>query len=206
MENLFNNLIEEPHTIKNNYPLFCNHITKSIESLITDLINVKNDENYMQNLQSCVDLLIKAYSEGNKLLIIGNGSNASDAQSLASKLNNINANYPAIALTTNTSLLTSACTDEYDEVFAKQVKGLGMYNDVLFVISNSGDSISAIKAIQVAKSRKMKVIGLLGNRGGKIKKDCDVSIDINLNDFSRIQEMNKITSNLICQLIAVSLH
>lgn len=192
------NLTEELSTVKETYPMFCNYINNSLESLVTDLINIKNDERYMDNLRSCIDLLRTTYNQGNKLLILGN---AADAQLIASRLTKCKRSYPAIALTANTSLLASAFDDiEYDEIFAKQIEGLGMYEDVLMVISETGESISALKAIQVAKKRQMKVIGLLGNYGGRLGRECDVVISFNTKDAVRSQDLSRVTYNLICQL------
>ncbi len=159
-------------------------------------------------ITKAVDLLIGSFNAGGKLLLCGNGGSAADAQHLATELV-IRMNpaikrpaIPAIALTTDSSLLTAGANDiGYDNVFAREVEALGKQGDVLLAISTSGRSESVNLALRMARSRGMKTIGLLGKDGGTTKDLVDVAIIVPSDDTQRIQEGQITVGHILCALI-----
>ena len=142
--------------------------------------------------------------DGGKVMACGNGGSAADAQHFSAELmgrfERERQELAAIALTTDTSILTAVGNDySYDEVFSKQVRGLGKKGDILIGISTSGNSKNVINAIQVAKNKGMFVIGLTGKDGGLMKDLCDVEIRAPFSDYAdRSQEIHiKVIHSLI---------
>jgi D-sedoheptulose 7-phosphate isomerase len=147
----------------------------------------------IQNIENSAKVLVKTLREGNKILICGNGGSAADSQHFAAELigrfEKERESLPAIALTTDTSILTAVGNDYgYDFVFEKQVKGLGHQGDVLVGISTSGNSPNVIRAVESAKKKEMLSIGMLGKDGGKLRDLVDVPIVVPHNVTARIQE------------------
>jgi D-sedoheptulose 7-phosphate isomerase len=139
--------------------------------------------------------LIKSISDGKKIIVCGNGGSAADSQHFAAELigrfEKDRESLPAIALTTDSSILTAVGNDYgYDHVFAKQVKGLGLPGDVLIGISTSGNSPNVILAVEAAKAKKMTTIGLLGKDGGKLKGLVDFPVVVPHDVTARIQEVH----------------
>ena len=150
--------------------------------------------------------IVDALKNKKKLLICGNGGSAADSQHFAAELSGRfmkeRKGLSAIALTTDTSALTAIGNDfGYEDVFARQVEAIGAENDVLFLISTSGNSPNLLKAAKKAKESKIKTIGLLGKGGGKVKDLCDFSVIIQSNDTQGIQEMHIFTIHVISQII-----
>ena len=160
------------------------------------------------NIISISDLIATSFKNGNKLLLCGNGGSAADCQHIAAELI-IRLSHklkrpalPAIALTTDTSLLTAGGNDiGFDNVFARGVEGLGNKGDVLLGISTSGNSVNIIKAIEMAKSKGMKTIAFLGGNGGKIKPMIGESIVIPSSNVQRIQEGHITVAHIICEIV-----
>ena len=133
----------------------------------------------MSTIQEIAERCKIALHSGNKILFCGNGGSAADSQHLAAELigryKKERRSLASIALTTDTSILTAVANDyDYDAIFARQVEGLGRSGDVLIGISTSGNSKNIIYAAEVAKAMGMKVVGLAGISGGKLKDICDV--------------------------------
>jgi D-sedoheptulose 7-phosphate isomerase len=154
-----------------------------------------------------VDVMIGAFNKRKKILLCGNGGSAADAQHIATELvvrmtmPNRRA-LPAIALTTDTSLLTAAGNDiGFENVFARQVEALGNEGDVLIAISTSGKSENVNRAIAQAKKQAMSVIGFLGKDGGASKALVDVPIIIPSNDTQRIQEGHITVAHILCGIV-----
>lgn len=152
------------------------------------------------------EALAKALAAGNKLLVFGNGGSAADAQHLAAELVNRflleRPALPAIALTTDSSVLTSIANDyHFDEVFARQVKGLGQKGDVAMGISTSGRSPNVLKGLAAANSRGMYTIGLTGRQGGEMASICDLVIHSPSDHTPNIQETHIFCLHLICELV-----
>jgi D-sedoheptulose 7-phosphate isomerase len=160
-----------------------------------------------------VDLLAECYRNRKKLLLCGNGGSAADCQHIATELMirlSHNIQRPAlaaIALTTDTSNLTAGGNDiGYDNVFARNVEGLGSEGDVLLAISTSGNSTNVIKAVDMAHTKRMKVIGFLGGSGGKLKDIVDLPIIIPSSNTQRIQEGHITVAHIICELLEDELY
>lgn len=167
----------------------------------------------MNDINSAVDLLINMYKNGHKLLLCGNGGSAADCQHIATELM-IRLNHkiqrpalPAIALTTDTSNMTACGNDiGFENVFARNVEGLGQAGDVLLAISTSGNSSNIVKAVNKAKEQGMKVIGFLGGTGGQLLNIVDIPIKIPSYNTQRIQEGHITVAHIICELLESELY
>lgn len=160
-----------------------------------------------------INLLVESFKNGKKLLICGNGGSAADSQHIAAEFM-IRLSHdlsrpaiPAIALTTDTSNLTAGGNDiGFENVFARNVEGLGNKGDVLIAISTSGNSGNVIKAVEMAHTKEMKVIGFLGGSGGKLKSLVDTAIIIPSQSTQRIQEGHITVAHIICELVERKLY
>jgi len=151
-------------------------------------------------------IIADAISDGNKLLIMGNGGSAADSQHFASELvgkfKKSRKGYPAIALTTDSSIITSVSNDyTFSEIFARQIQSYAGKGDILIGISTSGDSENIIRGVIEGKSLGCKTIGLLGNEGGKLINMVDHSITVRHSDTQRIQEAHIFIIHLLCEII-----
>jgi len=160
-------------------------------------------------IANAADVLVQSLLAGNKILSCGNGGSAADAQHFSSELLNRfemeRPGLPAVALTTDSSAITSIANDyQYNEVFSKQVRALGQADDVLLAISTSGNSASVIHAIDAAHERGMKVVALSGRDGGQIPGhllEGDVEIRVPTQSTARIQEIHLLTIHCLCAQI-----
>ncbi|MEC8157702.1 MAG: D-sedoheptulose 7-phosphate isomerase [Pseudomonadota bacterium] len=151
-------------------------------------------------------LCANALAQGQSIYLCGNGGSAADAQHIAAELIgrfvSDRRSLPAIALTTDTSVLTAIGNDYgYDEVFSRQVEGLCRKGDVLIAISTSGNSTNVLRAVDAAHVVGSSVIGLLGKSGGVLKRRCDVPLIVPSDVTARIQEMHIVIGHLICALV-----
>ncbi|MFJ3055131.1 phosphoheptose isomerase [Herbaspirillum sp. NPDC087042] len=166
-----------------------------------------------QPIEQAIELMFNALSNGNKILACGNGGSAADSQHFAAELvgrfERERLPLPALALTTDTSILTAVGNDySYQEIFSKQVQAFGQAGDVLLAFSTSGNSGNILAAIEVAHERDMRVVALTGKGGGKIGKvlnDADVHICVPHDRTARIQEVHLVTLHCICDGIDVAL-
>ncbi len=157
-------------------------------------------------IQSLVESIIAAYKTGGKVVLFGNGGSAADAQHLACELVGQfrlkRQAFPAIALTTNTSTLTAVANDYgYEMVFSRQIEALVNENDVVVGISTSGNSQNVVKAIETAKIKKAKTIGLTGGNGGKLAEMADLVLIVPSDDTPRIQEAHLTIGHIVCELV-----
>lgn len=155
-------------------------------------------------------LVAHALAVGGKVLLCGNGGSAADAQHIAGELVGRflreRRPLPALALNANTSVLTALGNDYgFEEVFARQVAALGRPGDVLVAISTSGNSSNVLRAAAVAREMGLKVIGLTGAGGGKLRELCDLCLCVPSTSTPRIQEMHILIGHIICQLVEESL-
>lgn len=153
-----------------------------------------------------VDAITGALKAGNKILIFGNGGSAADAQHIAAEFVNRfiieRPPLPAIALSTDTSVITSIGNDyDFSEIFSKQIRAIGQAGDVAWGISTSGKSPNVIKALEVAKKMGLITIGLTGRDGGDIARMVDHSLDVSSNSTPRIQEVHITVSHVICEMV-----
>jgi len=164
---------------------------------------------FKQNLQLIIqsaELVADTFKAGNKLLICGNGGSAADAQHLAAEFVNRfmieRPPLPAVALSTDTSIITSIGNDyTFDQIFSKQIKAIGKDGDVLMAISTSGDSKNVILAVKVARDMGIKTIGLTGKGGGKMAKMVDILLNVDSDVTARIQEVHITAGHIICELV-----
>lgn len=157
-------------------------------------------------IEKMAEICAEALRRGNKILLCGNGGSAADAQHIAAefvgRFHNERNSLPALALTTDTSILTSVANDySYDVVFARQVEGLGAEGDVLWGISTSGNSKNVNLALEAAHRRGMVTIGSAGKDGGSMKTLCDEVLLVPSPTTARIQEMHILCAHIICQII-----
>jgi D-sedoheptulose 7-phosphate isomerase len=155
-------------------------------------------------------LMAGTLAAGGKLLVCGNGGSAADSQHIAAELTGrfVRDRRPlaALALTTDTSALTSVANDySFEEVFARQVTALGRRADCLLAISTSGHSRNVVRAVEAARAAGLHVIGLLGRDGGALRALCDVHIVVPSDSTARIQEAHEFIGHTLCGLIESAL-
>jgi len=153
-----------------------------------------------------VELIINTYKKDNKVLLCGNGGSAADAQHIAAELvgrfKRERKGLPAIALTTDASIMTAVANDYwYDLLFSRQVEALGKQGDALILITTSGNSVNLIRAAEKANLIGMETIGFLGKDGGKLKDIINLSIIVPGEEAARIQEVHILIAHIICDLV-----
>jgi D-sedoheptulose 7-phosphate isomerase len=151
-----------------------------------------------------------ALKAGQKLLVFGNGGSASDAQHMSAELvgrfQREREALPAIALTADTSILTSVANDySFKQVFARQVEALGRPGDVAFGISTSGESPNVVAGLQTAKSRGLKTIALTGRDGGSVGRAADIHVNVPDENTARVQEVHRTLLHVMCEVIETGL-
>ena len=154
-------------------------------------------------IQAMLECVWESMQQGGKLLLCGNGGSAADAQHLATecmvRLEAERAPLPAIALTTDTSLLTAAGNDQgFETIFARQVTGLGRPGDVLLAISTSGNSLNVVRAVEAAQQRGLHTLGLLGKDGGRLKAMVHIALVVPSSNTQRIQEVHITVGHILC--------
>ena len=166
-----------------------------------------------QPISQAIELMFNALSNGNKILACGNGGSAGDAQHFAAELvgrfERERFPLPAIALTTDTSIITAVGNDySFNEIFSKQVQAFGQSGDVLLALSTSGNSANVLAAVDAALERDMRIVALTGKGGGAIGKrltDADVHLCVPHDRTARIQEVHLLTIHCLCDGIDVAL-
>ena len=162
-------------------------------------------------IEIAANICIDSLKKGNKILIFGNGGSAADAQHIAAEIVGRykveRKGLPAIALTTDTSVITAISNDYgYLHVFDRQVEALANEGDVLIGISTGGSSTNVISALKLSKELGCSTIGLSGKDGGKFNALCDVNLTAIAEDTPRIQEMHILIGHIICHLIDQAFH
>tara|TARA_Y100001949_G_scaffold98748_1_gene83236 strand:- start:604 stop:1194 length:591 start_codon:yes stop_codon:yes gene_type:complete len=168
--------------------------------IIADLYNLSNEINKTANL------IVNALAKNKKIIIIGNGGSAADAQHIAAEFLGRykikRKSIPAIALTSNSSTTTAIANDyDFSDVFSRQCESLVSKGDVVIGISTSGNSQNVIKGLKTSKKNGGLTIGLLGNKGGKIKNIVDMSLVVNASSVPRIQEAHRVIYHIICEIV-----
>jgi len=185
-------------------------ITGTITQTIFNLQMLLSNDTTLEKIEDVAQTIISAIKFGNKLLICGNGGSAADAQHMAGefvcRFYKDREPLPAIALTTDTSVITAISNDyAYDQIFARQVKALGKKGDILFGISTSGASKNILEAFKVAREMGIKTILLTGKEEKSIGPYSDIIIKTPSSDTPRIQEMHLLIEHIICELVETSL-
>jgi D-sedoheptulose 7-phosphate isomerase len=163
-------------------------------------------EQEMPTLVRIVDLLTQALRQGRKVLVFGNGGSAADSQHLAAELvsrfRRERQALPALALTTDTSILTAIGNDYgFENVFSRQIQALGQEGDVAIAISTSGNSPNVLKAIATAQHAAMATVGLTGQDGGRLKDCVDICLRVPSQSTPHIQEAHIAVAHAICEVI-----
>lgn len=171
------------------------------------------EEGCVDDIVSAATLLVESLRSGGKLLICGNGGSAADAQHLATEfvstftIDNLRPSIPAIALTTDTSLLTAIANDFGAEgVFERQVESLGREGDVLIAISTSGNSVNVIRAAERARAQGLRVVALTGESGGDLAGMADVAVRVPSIVTAHIQECHLAVEQLLASLVEDALY
>jgi D-sedoheptulose 7-phosphate isomerase len=181
-------------------------IKDKIQETIENLKKLLNNDQYINLISDAADVIVHAIKSGNLLMICGNGGSAADAQHIAGeficRFYRNREPMPAIALSTDTSVLTSISNDySYNDVFSRQVNALGKNGDILLGISTSGSSKNVLEAFKAAKDKGIKTILLTGAVERDIAKLSDIVIQAPSTDTPRIQEMHLIIEHIICELV-----
>lgn len=185
-------------------------LKKYVKNQILESISIKelmlNDEKIIKVISNVALLFVDAYKNDKKILFAGNGGSAADAQHIAGEL--VSRFYfdrpglPAIALTTDTSILTAIGNDySYDKIFSRQIQANGVAGDIFFGISTSGNSKNILNGVMESKKMGITSIGLTGKYGGKIKDLCDYCICVPSEETPRIQESHLLIEHIICAIV-----
>ena len=182
----------------------------SIENIIQESINVKElivaNKDLINRIKSAAQSCVESLQDGGKVHFCGNGGSAADAQHLAAELSGrfyydrkpLNAE----ALHVNTSYLTAVANDySFNMIYSRMIEASAKQGDVLVAISTSGNSENIVKAIETAKQKKMLVVGMTGETGGKMATLCDILINVPSSCTPRIQEAHIMIGHIICELI-----
>jgi D-sedoheptulose 7-phosphate isomerase len=160
----------------------------------------------IDGLLTAAQRLGTCFAAGHKLLIFGNGGSAADAQHIAAEFVNRftveRKPLPALALSTDTSILTSISNDySFDEVFSKQIKALGRKDDIALGISTSGESKNVLVAVETARDVGLYTVGLTGCGGGELARRCDLALIVDSRTTPRIQETHITAGHILCELV-----
>ena len=180
-------------------------LTRSIEKSILESSKVIKNSNFqIKEIEKSIKVITESLKNGKKIVIFGNGGSAADAQHIVAefigRFKLERKCLPAIALTSNTSILTALANDySFDSIFSRQCEGLVEEGDVVIGISTSGNSTNVKKGLVASKKIGAVTIGLLGSKGGSIGKICDISIIIKSSSTPRIQEAHRTIYHIICE-------
>jgi D-sedoheptulose 7-phosphate isomerase len=181
-----------------------------IKGQIEDSVAIKQKmlekQAVLLDIEKAAVAIISAFKDNHKIMLAGNGGSAADAQHIAAELVNrfnfYRPGLPALALTTDTSVLTSVGNDfGFDRIFTRQLKALGNGGDVFIALSTSGTSANLADALTVCREKKIVTIGFTGATGGKMKDLCDICIKVPSNDTPRIQEVHILIGHIICSIV-----
>jgi D-sedoheptulose 7-phosphate isomerase len=172
-----------------------------------DVKKVLADE-FVEQINEIAEKCIATFKSSGKIMFCGNGGSAADSQHMATELvvrlsSKLDRQaLPAIALTTDTSILTASGNDYgFDSIFARQVEALGSSGDLLVAISTSGNSANVLKAVEAARAKGISVVGFSGGSGGRLKDLADINLIVPSGDVQRIQEAHNTVGHIIIGLI-----
>lgn len=185
------------------------YIAAQISETQRIMVAMLSDRHLLSNLQDVAQSCIRCMKEGGKILLAGNGGSAADAQHIAGEFVSRFAfdrpGLPALALTTDTSILTAIGNDYgYDQLFSRQIQAHGQKNDVFIGYSTSGRSPNILSAFEEARRRGLLCVGLTGNRGGPLHELCDYLLEVPSTDTPKIQEGHIVLGHILCGLVEKS--
>jgi D-sedoheptulose 7-phosphate isomerase len=183
------------------HELVAGHIAASVA-----VLERLRDREHVEAIVAAAELITASMRAGGKLLLFGNGGSAADAQHIAAEFLGRylleRRALPAVSLSDNASTLTAIGNDyAFDEVFARQVAGLGAPGDVALAISTSGNSGNVLAGVAAARERDMRTIGLTGAAGGALAAAVDLCIAVPADETPRIQEAHTVVAHLVCELV-----
>lgn len=183
-----------------------NYVTDQIQAAQNVLSAMLSDSMLLARLVSAAETCITSYQNGGKIMLAGNGGSAADAQHIAgefvSRFSFDRPGLPAIALSTDTSILTAIGNDYgYENLFARQIQAHSNAGDVFIAYSTSGRSPNVIAALEQAKSLGVVCIGMTGNRGGPMRELCDHYLDVPSDETPKIQEGHAVLGHILCGLV-----
>ena len=182
------------------------YIRSHIISHIETAEKLLSDRSVLDPVEKAATSIIKAFSSHSKLLLAGNGGSAADSQHIAAEF--VNRFYidreglPALALTTDTSILTAVGNDySFDRVFSRQLASLGKEGDIFWALSTSGNSVNILEALAECRKKGIISLGFTGARGGRMEGSCDILIKVPSDETPRIQEMHILLAHVICAIV-----
>ncbi len=182
------------------------YITKSIQDSISAKEQLLADQAMLAVIESVADEIYDIFKRGGKLLLCGNGGSAADAQHIAAefvgRFISERRGLHAVALTTDTSILTAVSNDYgFDTIFERQTRALGSKGDMLIGISTSGNSENVARALRAAAEIGMRTVGLLGGDGGKCREMCEYPIVAKASEAARVQESHILIGHILCGVV-----
>lgn len=190
--------------------LMRNYITNQLQTTQDLLAQMLADQAFLDRLEGAASACIRCFQSGHKLLLAGNGGSAADAQHIAGEFVSRFAfdrpGLPAVALTTDSSILTSIGNDySYQRLFSRQIQAHALAGDVFIAYSTSGASANIIHALEEARQRQVVCIGMTGNRGGPMHDLCDYLLAVPSSDTPKIQEGHAVIGHVLCGLVEQAL-
>ncbi len=182
------------------------YITSQIRASQLILAAILADSHLLASVEQVANVCIDAFRSGNKLMLAGNGGSAADAQHIAGEFVSRFAfdrpGLPAIALTTDSSILTSIANDyAYEKIFSRQIDAFARQGDVLIAYSTSGTSANILAALQEARQQGVITVGMTGNRPGPMPNLCDHCLSVPSADTPKIQEGHALLGHILCGLV-----
>ena len=180
---------------------------KDIEDIFQSSIEtIKKSSELSEDIEKSIDVIVNSLKNGNKIILFGNGGSAADAQHISAELigkyNLERESFPAISLTTDTSILTAVSNDySYEKIFSRQCESLVTKGDVVIGISTSGNSRNVLNGLITSKKNNAVLIGLLGNNGGQMKNIVDIPLVVESTSTPRIQEAHRVIYHIICEMV-----
>ena len=183
-----------------------NYIKDQIKKSYETKQAIYENEALLNKIEEVAQMCVELYKGDKKTILAGNGGSAADAQHIAAELVGRygfdRPSIPSLALTTDTSNLTAIGNDYgYDQVFSRQLEGMGQAGDIFIGISTSGNSVNIIKAFESAKKKGITTVALTGRDGGEMAKMADVALVVPSNSTPRIQESHILIGHIICDII-----
>jgi D-sedoheptulose 7-phosphate isomerase len=188
-------------------------MTDFIDTIVAASIDAKRRffSEHAGDVRRAAQLMCDAFSAGRKLLICGNGGSAADAQHIAGEFVNQflkkgRRALPALALTTDGGVLTCVANDTgFEQIFSRQVEAFGAEGDLLLAITTSGNSPNVLAAARTAGARGLRVVGMTGRDGGRLRELCDIALVVGDEDTQRIQETHNLLGHILCHLVETTL-